>query len=325
MPGSQQTDYRSGLQCKTNAMDTDKPILAIKIDVDTDRGTRIGVPNLLTLFEKFSIKATFLFSLGPDNTGRAIKRVFRPGFLKKVSRTSVVSAYGIRTLLNGVLLPGPHVGRRNEAIMRKTRDLGHEVGIHCYDHIRWQDGLAKMSRNEIYEEFGKARREFERIFNRPSTTAGAAGWQANSFSLAAYDDAGLLYASDARGSHPFYPRIGSTVYKTVQIPSTLPTLDELLGRPEYPEERIVGHYLSLLRPGTLNVFTIHAEIEGMSKMPLFRILLEAIKQKTVQVVTLEAWARRLHDNPSHVPVCDLIQGTIDGRSGTLSLQQCPGR
>ncbi len=306
-------------------MNTENPILAIKIDVDTDRGTRIGVPNLVDLFEEFSVKATFLFSLGPDNTGRAIKRIFRPGFLKKVSRTSVLSTYGIRTILNGVLLPGPHVGRRNETIMRKAYDLGHEVGIHCYDHIRWQDGLVRMSKNEVYEEFGKARREFERIFNRPATTAGAAGWQANSFSLAAYDDAGLLYASDTRGSHPFFPRIANTVYKTIQIPSTLPTLDELLGRPEYPEQHIVNHYLSLFRPGLLNVLTIHAEIEGMSKMPLFRSFLEAVKQSDIQIVTLDAWARRLHDNPSRVPVCNLIQGTVDGRSGTLAVQQCPDR
>src|SRR5580692_5316918 len=109
--------------------------LAIKIDVDTDRGTRIGVQNLLQLFSDLRIPATFLFSLGPDNTGRAIKRIFRPGFLKKVSRSSVVSMYGIRTLLNGTLLPAPHIGKRNEKIIHKTHEAGHEVGIHCYDHI----------------------------------------------------------------------------------------------------------------------------------------------------------------------------------------------
>src|SRR5580698_5059266 len=94
-----------------------KKTIAIKIDVDTDRGTRIGIPNLLKLFSDLNIPATFLFSLGPDNTGRAIKRIFRPGFLKKVSRSSVVSMYGIRTLLNGTLLPAPHIGKRNKKII----------------------------------------------------------------------------------------------------------------------------------------------------------------------------------------------------------------
>jgi peptidoglycan/xylan/chitin deacetylase (PgdA/CDA1 family) len=301
------------------------PLLAIKIDVDTDRGTRIGVPNLVALFDEFGLKTTFLFSLGPDNTGRAIKRIFRPGFLSKVSRTSVVSTYGIRTLLNGVLLPGPHVGRRNETVMRMTRDKGHEVGIHCYDHIRWQDGLAKMTRADVFEEFGKARKEFERIFHGPAKTAGSAGWQANGFSLEAYDDANLLYASDARGTHPFYPRVGKTVYKTLQIPTTLPTLDELLGRPEYPQERIAEHYLSLLRSGTVNVLTIHAEIEGMKKLALFRTFLEQLQARSVQIVKLDDLARDLLRNPSAIPICDLSAGTVDGRSGTLAVQTCNAR
>ena len=296
------------------------PLLSIKIDVDTDRGTRIGVPALLALFDEFKIKATFLFSLGPDNTGRAIKRIFRPGFLSKVSRTSVVSTYGIRTLMNGVLLPGPHVGRRNESVMRLTRDKGHEAGIHCYDHIRWQDGLAKMDRGEVYEEFGKARKEFERIFGEPARTAGAAGWQANAFSLEAYDDAGLLYGSDARGTHPFFPRAGGKAFRTLQIPTTLPTLDELLGRPEHPEERIVGHYLSLLRPDGPNVLTIHAELEGMKMIALFRTLLEQIRERRIQVVKLDDLARDLIRNPSAIPLCDLSIGTVDGRSGTLAVQ-----
>ena len=44
-------------------------------------------------------------------TGRALRRVFRPGFLSKVKRTSVISHYGIKTLMYGTLLPGPHIGR----------------------------------------------------------------------------------------------------------------------------------------------------------------------------------------------------------------------
>jgi undecaprenyl phosphate-alpha-L-ara4FN deformylase len=298
------------------------PSLAIKVDVDTDRGTRIGVPNLLALFDEFGVKATFLFSLGPDNTGRAIKRIFRPGFLSKVSRTSVVSTYGIRTLMNGVLLPGPHVGRRNAGVMRESRDRGHEAGIHCYDHIRWQDGLARMSRAEVAEEFGKARAEFERIFGEPARTAGSAGWQANSFSLEAYDRAGLLYASDVRGSHPFFPRVGTNRFKTLQIPTTLPTLDELMGRPEYPLERIVPHYLSLFRSDALNVLTVHAEIEGMKQIGLMRSLLRNLCERSVPVVRLDEYAQSLLDDPSSVPVCEMTTGTVDGRSGTLAVQRC---
>ena len=116
--------------------------LALKIDVDTYRGTREGVPRLVEALQRFNAQATFFFSLGPDHTGRAIKRVFRPGFIGKVSRTSVLEHYGIKTLLYGTLLPAPDIGRKCADIMRSVRDAGFETGIHCYDHIRWQDYVA---------------------------------------------------------------------------------------------------------------------------------------------------------------------------------------
>ncbi|HZS69639.1 MAG TPA: 4-deoxy-4-formamido-L-arabinose-phosphoundecaprenol deformylase, partial [Burkholderiales bacterium] len=73
--------------------------LGLKIDVDTLRGTQESVPRLVELLKRHGAGATFLFSLGPDHTGRALRRVFRKDFLKKVSRTSVLEHYGVRTLL----------------------------------------------------------------------------------------------------------------------------------------------------------------------------------------------------------------------------------
>src|SRR5277367_5374599 len=137
--------------------------LALKVDADTDRGTRVGVPNLAADCSEFKAPACFLFSLGPDQTGRAITRVFRPGFFSKVSRTSVVEIYGVRTLLNGTLLPAPHIGRRNEGTLRAVRDAGFEVGIHCYNHYHWQDHLQGMDIAAVRAEFALAREEFSRI------------------------------------------------------------------------------------------------------------------------------------------------------------------
>lgn len=297
--------------------------LALKVDVDTERGTRVGLPNLLRLFDEFDIRATILFSLGPDNTGRAIKRIFRPGFLRKVRRTDVVGVYGLRTLLNGVLLPGPHIARRNAPLMRAARAAGHEVGIHCFDHVRWQDGLARMSAAEVCMELARARTEFERVFGAPARTAGAAGWQANALSLEAYDAAGFDYASDARGRTPFLPRVGTRVFATPQIPTTLPTLDELLGRPEYPDHMLVGLYRGWLRADALNVLTVHAEIEGMAMLAWFRGLLASLRM-IVRFVTLGDVAATLER--AALPVCELLQGEIDGRSGTLAVQGvCDGR
>jgi peptidoglycan/xylan/chitin deacetylase (PgdA/CDA1 family) len=292
--------------------------LALKVDVDTDRGTRLGVPNLMADCLDFEAPACFLFSLGPDQTGRAIMRIFRPGFFKKVSRTSVVQLYGVRTLLNGTLLPAPHIGRRNAGVMRAVRDAGFEVGIHSHNHYRWQDYVNKMSFAAVREEFTAARAEFLRIFSTEARAAGAPGWQSNARSRAVYDEAGLLYASDTRNGRPFFPRIDGRVFSTLEIPSTLPTFDELLGRPEYPDDRIVAHYLSLLREDCVNIFTLHAEIEGVGRRELFRALLRAWAERGVEFVRLDAFARELLADRAAIPVRDQVYAGIDGRSGVIA-------
>jgi peptidoglycan/xylan/chitin deacetylase (PgdA/CDA1 family) len=294
--------------------------LALKVDVDTDRGTRLGVPNLAAEFREFGAPACFLFSLGPDQTGRAITRVFRPGFFSKVSRTSVAQIYGLRTLLNGTLLPAPHVGRRNEGAMRAVRDAGFEVGIHCYNHYRWQDYMQRMDLAAIRAEFAAARGEFARIFGAEARTAGAAGWQSNERSREVYDEAGLLYSSDTRGTRPFFPRIGERVFRTLEIPSTLPTLDELMGRPEYPDGAIAGHLLSLLSPDRLNVFTLHAEIEGMGRRGIFREFLQRCRSAGVAFAGLGEEARALLANRAAIPVCGQAMAGVDGRSGLVATQ-----
>lgn len=294
--------------------------LALKVDVDTDRGTREGVPHLVADLQAAKAPASFLFSLGPDQTGRAISRIFRPGFFQKVSRTSVVQIYGVRTLLNGTLLPAPHIGQRNAHILRAVREAGFEVGIHCYNHYRWQDYVHTMTPAEVAAEFEAARAEFRRIFGQEAHTAGAAGWQSNARSREAYDQAGLLYASDTRGAAPFFPRIDGRVFQTLEIPSTLPTFDELMGRPEYPDEAIVDHLMSRLQEERLNVFTLHAEIEGMGRRGLFQELLAACKRQRVKFVRLDEAARELLAARESIPVCDQVPATIDGRSGLVATQ-----
>src|SRR5271156_6963867 len=174
--------------------------LALKIDVDTLRGTREGVPRLLEIWRRHDAGATFLFSVGPDHTGRAIRRVFRPGFMRKVQRTSVVEHYGLRTLLYGTLLPGPDIGRRCAVTMRQVRDDGHETGIHAWDHVLWQDAVRRRDRDWTLHQMHQSHARFTEIFGAAPATHGAAGWQTNAHALRQMDAWGLRYASDGRAT-----------------------------------------------------------------------------------------------------------------------------
>ncbi len=51
-------------------------------------------------------------------------------------------------------------------------------------------------------------------------------------SLTVEAERGLLYTSNTRGGAPFFPQAGGRALSTLEIPSTLPTLDETLAWPE---------------------------------------------------------------------------------------------
>ncbi len=294
--------------------------LALKIDVDTLRGTREGVPRLVELLRKHGVTATFLFSLGPDHTGRAIKRVFRPGFLGKVRRTSVVKHYGVRTLLYGTLLPGPDIGRRAADVMQGVRDAGHETGVHCWDHIRWQDGLAEADAQWTLDEMRRACDRFTDIMREPPHTHGAAGWQMNVHAMRFTQRLGFDYCSDGRGTHPYLPVWNAELVRCPQFPTTLPTLDEMVGIDEVTEENVAAHLLERTRDSSVRdqVFTLHAELEGMRMAPAFEQLLLGWK---AQGWTLGP-TRALFDavEPMALPRCETGPGTIAGRTGTLLVQ-----
>jgi peptidoglycan/xylan/chitin deacetylase (PgdA/CDA1 family) len=203
--------------------------------------------------------------------------------------------------------------------MRMVHEHGHEVGIHCYDHIEWQDNLFKMSDSEVRRQVNLAVHEFETVFGFKPKTMGAAGWQASPRSLAAYDIHELHYASDTRGDKPFYPSANGTVFKTVQLPSTLPTLDELIGRPEYPMDKLIDHFLGLIKPGQLNVFTLHAELEGMMYLDWFKEFLVHCIGGNIKPMPLEPIAEEILKDKRSISTLELLQGTVDGRSGTLAM------
>jgi peptidoglycan/xylan/chitin deacetylase (PgdA/CDA1 family) len=284
------------------------------VDVDTLRGTREGVPRLAALLGRLKLSATFLFSLGPDHTGRALKRVFRRGFLQKVRRTSVVSNYGIGTLLYGTLLPGPRIARRCRDEMRAVRDQGFEVGVHCWDHVKWQDGVANASLEWTREQLQLAVREFEDTFDASPQTHGAAGWQMNASVPRLQAELGFEVASDTRGTGAFQPAGGGVL----QLPTTLPTLDELVGIDGASADDAIDTLLRASVADGHHVFTLHAELEGGAYLPQFERLLKSWRDAGVEFLTLVAAARRL--SGTAIPEGQIVAGEVPGRSGELAVQ-----
>ncbi len=298
--------------------------LALKIDVDTWRGTLQGVPRLVEILRRNRADASFLFSLGPDHTGRAIKRAFRPGFMKKVQRTSVVSHYGVKTLMYGTLLPGPDIGRKGADIMRSTREAGFEAAIHCWDHVKWQDGVEKASATWTEIEMRRAHERFVEIFGDEAPGHGAAGWQMNVQALRLTQRLGYRWASDCRGTHPFVPIWNGEIIACPQLPTTLPTLDELVGSDDLTPENVHQYLLRLTAKTAAesgnhdHVFTLHAELEGLKFGDTLERLLTGWREQGFELVSMGKMRDAL--DPALLPRHEMTRGEIPGRAGSLMLQ-----
>lgn len=295
------------------------PKLALKVDVKTYRGTRVGVPRLVEAMQRHQVQASFFFTFGKDRTGRAIKRIFRPGFLSKASRISVWGHYGIKTLLYGTLLPAPDIGRKCADIMRSVRDAGFEVGIHGYNQLQWQDHVVSKGMEWTKREMQRASDRFTEIFGVASKSYAAAGWQLNRHALRLIQRFGFSYTSDTRGSHPYIPTWNAEIIACPQLPTTLPTLDELINRDGINLQNVAQHLLQMTKnpPPNGHVFTLQAEFEGGKWLPVFEQLLEGWKKQGYDIVSLEHYAKSL---PASLPRHEIAMRPKEGSIGMQAVQ-----
>jgi peptidoglycan/xylan/chitin deacetylase (PgdA/CDA1 family) len=294
--------------------------IALKIDVNTYRGTRYGVPALVELLKQHGAGATFLFSLGPDRSGRALSRLVQPGVLRKARRISALGHYGVSTMLRGTLLPGVDIGKHCADILRSVRDAGFEVGLHAFDHWRWQSGAARADAAWTRRELERACHRFHDIFGTEPRVHGAAGWQMNRHAYRLTQMLGFDYCSDTRGTRPFVPLFQAEVVACPQIPTTLPTLDELLGSDGVTQDSVADHLLALTRDATEcgHVYTAQAELEGLRLRPVFERLLTGWREQGARLLSLADYFDALPDK--NLPRHELTVGPVPGSTRALALQ-----
>jgi peptidoglycan/xylan/chitin deacetylase (PgdA/CDA1 family) len=173
-----------------------------------------------------------------------------------------------------------------------------------------------MTREEVAAELAHASGLFQRLMGRGPITTAAPGWTVSAASLELQDSMGLDFCSDGRGYAPFYPVFQGRRYATLQIPSTWPTMDEILGTNGLDGATINDFYLRQLKDG-LNVHTIHAEMEGGVMAQSFVTLLERLQAAGVRFVTLGEAAAAYREG---APAAALNMGELPGRAGLVAIQ-----
>jgi undecaprenyl phosphate-alpha-L-ara4FN deformylase len=294
-----------------------RTLIGLRVDVDTYRGTRDGVPELVRTLGKHGVRATFFFSVGPDNMGRHVLRLLRPTFLVKMLRTRAAGLYGWDILLRGTFWPGPQIGRRLGPVIRACADAGHEIGLHGWDHHGWQTRVSGMTAEDVRVLTARGLDVLDAL-SAPACCSAAPAWRCTPAVLEA--KAGfprLRFNSDCRGEGVFRPRVGSVTLDPPQVPVNLPTYDEAVGRSGVRPDDWNDLLLSLIRPEGYNVLTVHAEVEGGRASRQFD---EFVSGCAARGWTLAPLSTLLPQDPSTIPEAAVIDGAVEGRDGWISMR-----
>jgi undecaprenyl phosphate-alpha-L-ara4FN deformylase len=278
-------------------------VLGLKIDVDTYRGMKEGVPRLLSILDRFHVKGTFFLSMGPDCSGRAVLQLLKnPLFFKKMLRTNGARLYGVRTALYGTLLPAPMIGLSFPALVTEILSGGHEVEFHAWDHRRWQDELPIRSYDWVRDWFERGVGAYRRVVRRDPSSFGAPAWLIDDRVLEIASGYGFQYLSCTRASEPFVHEISGLM----EIPSDLPCFEEVGFR------QTGQKILQRLTDGGIHVLPVHAEAEGGIWAPQFSELLEEVDRMNCSVLPLSKIREILHSQ--NLPVRRYRMELLPGRS-----------
>lgn len=248
--------------------------------------------------------------------GRHLWRLVKPAFLYKMLRSRAASLYGWDILLAGTAWPGRRIGAENEAIICKAAQH-HEVGLHAWDHHAWQAWAGVWDIPRLAREVERGVLELEAITGQPVRCSAVAGWRRPA---RGEGQRTLCLSLQQRlpGHRTVLPLLGENRTGTVQIPVTLPTWDEVVGR-EVSADRFNRYILDAMhRDAGTPVYTIHAEVEGIAYQQDFDALLALAAQEGIQFCPL---SQMLPDDPRTLPLGKIVRREMAGREGWLGYQQ----
>lgn len=280
--------------------------IALRIQVGTLAGARQGVPHLLDCLQSLAAKASFFLSLGPDQSGRAFRQ-----------------ALGLRrhcwkTPLRGTLIPAGEIGRKAAEPLMQIEALGFEAGLSAWNRVAWEKQASQADNDWIAGELQQAVESFTRLFGHAPRLFAAPDWQANRHALRLMQRQGFVCASDCRGEHPFLPIWDGEPLPCPQLPTTLPTLEELLQQGDSPDaavQRLTDMTRHIRRP---QVFSLRAEQEALGHLDALTRIWQAWQAQGHELVSLSELAATL--DKTSLPYAEMRQEVTPGRHQRTSRQ-----
>jgi len=285
-------------------------MFALRIDIDSLKGLREGVPKLLDTLSKYDMKASFFSVMGweGDFLSTVKYRIIRAkahtpstDFVGRLGSTDKQSSLKLTKFVSGYsellrCLFFPVKFSHEKDILYMIKEEGHELGVHGYVHVKWHN----LKKNEAEKEFQQMTSSYEKLFGERPKGFASPRFISNNTVRELTEKHGFKYSSLTYGEKPFFPVLNGQLCSHVEIPVTIDMIDDkglivpilyYFSRTGLSDSKIVEEATKRidekLRANKLASMYIHPKDEGRYLQPLFEKVIKHVHDWGCEVKTFE--------------------------------------
>ncbi|MBM5570232.1 MULTISPECIES: hypothetical protein [Deefgea] len=292
-------------------------LIALKIDVDNLSAIELGVPRLNQLLLERECGATFFWSLGCEKNGTFLRPARGLRRFPGAGLQALKARFGWRSLLRGSFLPSAALKKAALNAMKALQSSSFEHGVRPAQQYQWQQQIANWSPTATAQVLQDDIAQFSRLTGGQPVAFSTKSWQGNRGVYRAEQFAEFEFSSDTRGATPFFPVSNAEVSRCMQLPVTLPMLEEI--QPFSGADRVDVILALTSQQATFgHVYNVAADFEGVQAIDDFARLLDGWLAQGYQIVSLGEMYRQI--KVADVAYHEVEYFPCEGRQGLLATQ-----
>jgi undecaprenyl phosphate-alpha-L-ara4FN deformylase len=242
----------------------------IRVDVESERGIEEGLPKLLDLFMKEKIKGSFYLVMGGEaNIFEILKNRTKMNF----SGERKIKIWSMWDKIRMVLFPSDFVGK-NEKLLKRIIDEGHELGIHGWKHRIWTRGGKYF---DYENQIQKSIKRYKEIFKKNPISFSAPGFRNDLEITRELAKNGILYESDFPGEDISNNGRIKNVPITINGKNKMPFIEYWVGEGKN-DAQILEIFKHEKVDKKIVSFYIHDMFEGRFKIELLKKMIRLLKK-----------------------------------------------
>lgn len=257
-------------------------VFSLRIDVESDKGIKEGLPRILDLLKRYNIKASFYLTMGGESN--LFELLF---YRKKLGGERNIKVFSFSEKLRMALFPRDFV-KKNKGVLRRILKEGHELGIHGWKHRRWSRSLERIN---VGSDINKAKIKYEKIFNKKPESFCSPAFRINNKVIYELNRQGFRIISDLDGDKPF--KIKNTeitnVPITVKGKNNTPIIEYMVSIGKSDKE-ILEYLKKEIKHKKYSIMYVHDLYECIQKINLLDNLFSWIKNNKIKTDTIQSLA-----------------------------------